>query len=107
MLPKDSPDRCQKVSRTRQCSLPRYKLSNGTLSQFCEKCGGEAQQSNLDKEKLSLYHLEKYKERTDNLTTHTESKSLGNEIETVKKMKGQAVNHPLSHLLNNLTKAKK
>jgi len=80
LLPTDSPDRCQKISRTNQCIRPRLRLSDGTLSEFCEGCGGNAEQSNLDKENLSLYHLEKYKNRTDNLTTHKQSKSLANEI---------------------------
>lgn len=72
----DDPDRCQQVMGTGQCN---NRKAEGSTLPYCPAHIG-AHGKNLEKASIRLYHINKWKQRLDQLTDHDQVKTLTEEI---------------------------
>jgi len=76
----DSPHRCQRVKRTKQCRKQRLHLPDGAESQYCYGCGGWRDLKRMEKEEFALYRTQKYASRIKSMADHASARTLKDEV---------------------------
>lgn len=72
----DSPDRCQAVISTRgQCLNRRVEGSD-----YCMAHGGNRGKAKLKREKMRMYHIERFQNKLNSMEDHERIKTLTSEI---------------------------